>query len=78
MPGQPIKPTTTRDSFSVESLSVTGNQATVWARAKSDQTLHEFLFIDNGSAEPDAFAWDGALIGPDPVVLASGDVTVIP
>ncbi len=70
------------ESYRVESLTVTGNQATIWARAKSDHTLREFLFIDNGagSVEPDYFGlylW-GTTDGLIPWPLTSGDVTVIP
>lgn len=53
--------------LTVESLSVTGNQATVWAREKNkSKTLHEFLFVDNGdgSIAPDTFTWDADLLWP--------------
>src|ERR1051326_2158965 len=63
---------TGKQSYRVESLSVTGSQATVWARG-NDKTLHEFIFIDNGdgSVEPDYFGSD-SFWPYTPLPLASG------
>jgi hypothetical protein len=77
------QPGSVKGTYSVESLSVSGNQATVWARSKTDGSLHEFIFVDNGdgSVAPDEFGTDfflifGHLVGPVP--LTSGDITVSP
>ena len=72
--------TTTRETYSVVSLTVTGNQADVWARAQSDQTLHEFIFVDNGngSGAPDQFGWDGLVLWPNSLALTKGNITVTP
>jgi hypothetical protein len=60
-----------KETFDVESLSVIGNQATVWARSQSSGTLYAFSFTDNGdgSVTPDSF--DGS-------PLLRGDVKVTP
>src|SRR5262249_38468294 len=62
-------------NYSVVSLSVTGNSATVWARGK-DQTVREFFFVDSGdgSVTPDTLQIQDYFFGH----VISGDVTVTP
>ena len=73
-------PYTTSEKYHVESLVVSGNQAIVQARGKSDRALHTFTFIDNsvGSVYPyyDYFGFDAAYTA-DPLPLRSGDITVV-
>jgi hypothetical protein len=72
--------TTGHETYTAESLTVVGNQAMVWARAKHDRSLHQFVFIDNGdgTVSPDSFAWDGAMFGLTVLPLQSGDIAVRP
>jgi hypothetical protein len=72
----PIRPRLRIDEdYRVEALSVVGNQATVWARRRSDGLLYTFGFLDNGdgSVAPDSYL---TMNGWTP--LDSGDFTVTP
>jgi hypothetical protein len=76
MPGGTPRSSTTNETYVVESLSVTGSRASVWARATSNQALRQFSFTDNGdgSVQPDYFGIGDALGSP----LRRGHITITP